>query len=110
MPLPAKKDEYSSLDINYKDLDSDSDTTLGSTDLHGKRTKRRRRQCHQSESTLTWFRWGSLVALQSVILVLIVLKMGRKEGWTTTDTETGGDVNGLYVPSTYNSNPSFQQS
>jgi hypothetical protein len=101
MPLSKKDDEYSSLTLDYADLDDDSDTTLGSADIHGKRTKRRKRLCKQPQSALTWFRWGSLLVLQSVMLVVMVLniKMNRKEGWTKADTETGGDINGLYIPS-----------
>jgi hypothetical protein len=109
MPLPIKEDGYSWLTVNYKDIDSDSDTTLGSADLHGKRTKRRKRQCHQTQSALTWFRWASVVTLQSIILILIVLKMSHKEDWRKSDTETGGDVNGLYIPSAYNSNPKLSR-
>jgi hypothetical protein len=101
MPLPKKNDEYSTLTLNYTNLDEDSDTTLGSADLHEKRSKRRKRICQPSRSTLTWFRWGSLLVMQSTILVLLVLntRTTSKEGWTKADTETGGDVNGLYVPS-----------
>jgi hypothetical protein len=102
MTLPTKEQKYSPLKVAYADLEDDSDTTLGSTEFLGKRTKRRKRHCQNScvQYALTWFRWGSVVVLQSIILVLLLqnIKSNRKPGWTETDTETGGDVNGLYVP------------
>jgi hypothetical protein len=103
MSLPTKEQKYTPLNKGaYADLEDDSDTTLGSTDSFGKRTKRRRSRCRNScvQHALTWFRWGAVVVLQSIILVLLLqnVKSDRKTGWTETDTETGGDVNGLYIP------------
>jgi hypothetical protein len=103
MALPTKEHGYSSLRINYADLDDDSDTTLGSAESHGKRSKRQRKRFLCSKSAATWFRWGSIFGLQSVVLVLLVLNLKtiRKEKWKKADTETGGDINGLYIPSTH---------
>ncbi|PQE08911.1 Thioesterase domain-containing protein [Rutstroemia sp. NJR-2017a WRK4] len=101
-------------DIEDIDLENDSDTTLGSNRFPStspKPTSRRRSQ-HTSPKTtrieclLVWVRWGSVIILQSLILFFL-LKGKKKEGndggdsWSLADTETGGDINGLYVPQSH---------
>ncbi|KAM3073439.1 hypothetical protein ACMFMF_006645 [Clarireedia jacksonii] len=98
-------------DIEDIDLENDSDTTLGSNRFPSTSPKpaSRRRSTHISPRTarieclLVWVRWGSVIILQS--LILFFLLKGRKtdmnegdEDWVPADTETGGDINGLYVP------------
>jgi hypothetical protein len=45
---------------------------------------------------LEWMRWGVVIMLQGVIVVLLVWHRG--DGWSPETTETGGDINGIYVP------------
>ena len=103
MSLPAQEQRYTPLKPEYADIEDDSDTTLGSTESLGKRAKRRKRQCRRSnvQYALTWFRWGSVVVLQSIAIILLLnnTKTSRGSAWAEEDTETGGDINGLYIPS-----------
>lgn len=105
MASPVKQQKYSSIQLADADIEDDSDTTLGSIDFLEKRTKRRRRHCRRPElqSVFTWFRWTSVVVLQTVIIVLLLRNTDRAspkpKGWSQADTETGGDINGLYIPS-----------
>lgn len=105
MALPLAEQKYSSIRLADADLENDSDTTLGSTGFLEKGTKRRRRFSKNpaTQSLFTWVRWSIVILLQSVILFLLVRSSqptNRKTpGWSQADTETGGDINGLYVPS-----------
>jgi len=111
MALPIADQKYSSIRLADADLEDDSDTTLGSIHFTERRTKRRRRQCRKPElqSVFTWLRWTIVVLLQSAIIFLLVRNnqtTDRKTtGWSQADTETGGDINGLYVPSMDNLHP-----
>lgn len=105
MALPIKEQRYSSIQLADADLEDDSDTTLGSIGFSANRTKRRRRVCQKpgTQALFIWFRWLSVIVLQSIIIFLLVRKNQtpnhRTSGWSQTDTETGGDINGLYIPS-----------
>ncbi|RDL40111.1 Uncharacterized protein BP5553_00090 [Venustampulla echinocandica] len=86
------------------DLENDSDTTLASTGfLEKQNTSRRPLARYEArsrlQSVLTWFRWGVIVFLQGVIVMLLLPSSGILDsGWNEAKTETGGDVNGLYIP------------
>ena len=103
MGSPAKEQKYSSLKAKSTDSEDDSDTTLASMEFLGKRNKRQRRYLQRTIVPLasTCFLWGSIIILQIIILAMLVrnTKSNHGSGWTATNTETGGDVNGLYVPS-----------
>lgn len=45
---------------------------------------------------LEWMRWGVVVALQGLIVGLLLWR--RAHAWTPKDVETGGDINGIYIP------------
>ncbi|KAM3085753.1 hypothetical protein ACMFMG_002817 [Clarireedia jacksonii] len=45
---------------------------------------------------LEWMRWSVVIMLQGAIVGLLVWR--RANGWRPEDTETGGDINGLYIP------------
>lgn len=102
-PKAQIESRYSSLDGSEDvDLENDSDTTLA-TDRFlpkgGFGQSSRPSRSSRLQTTLTWLRWGTVVALQAVIIVLLVWKPeGENAGWAKDDTETGGDINGLYVP------------
>jgi len=106
MSLSSQKKESRYGDVHDLDLENDSDSTLASTGfLQKKGEKRPSRQGRspKSQNILVWFRWISILVVQSVI-VLLLLRIETREPvvssgkWKTTDTETGGDINGLYVP------------
>ena|ERR1700742_2907715 len=113
MALPSREQKYSPIKAEHADIEDqeDSDTTLTSAEFLGKRSKRRRRHFQKSiiPFALTWFRWGSIIILQIVILILMLrnttnntntnTSSSQSKEWKAEDTETGGDVNGLYVPS-----------
>jgi hypothetical protein len=105
MASPIKEQKYSSIRIEDADLENDSDTTLGSEGFLEKRAKRQRHRCRKpgSQSALTWFRWTIVVMLQSVVIFLLLRDAKKPDlestGWSQADTETGGDINGLYIPS-----------
>jgi hypothetical protein len=106
MALPKKETKYSTLkDMEDLDLENDSDTTLASEGFLGKNgTKRPSRYSRNTkvQTILTWGRWALIVALQSIMIFLLLRNPQTKEkGWTQADTETGGDINGLYVPCEY---------
>jgi len=91
------------------DLENDSDNTLASESFLGKQQNFKRSTRHtrtsKLETALTWFRWGSIVAIQGIILLLLFWREregGMSAGWSVDTTETGGDVNGVYVPSKFN--------
>lgn len=105
MASPIKEQKYSSIRIEDADLENDSDTTLGSEGFLEKRAKRQRRRCRKPslQSALTWFRWTLVIMLQSVIIFLLLRDTKEPDvkstAWSQADTETGGDINGLYIPS-----------
>ena len=114
MSLPPHKKEsrYESLEsVGDIDLENDSDTTLASTGFLQKKGEKSHRSRHgrspKGQNILVWARWGTVLALQSVIIFLLLRtrEMGggkeTSEGWKQIDTETGGDINGLYVPSEF---------
>jgi hypothetical protein len=105
MALQKTEQRYSSLEgIEELDLENDSDTTLASSGFLGKTIKRTNRNRNSKiQTALTWFRWGFVVMLQIVILVLLLKKteVNLQVGWTQAETETGGDINGLYIPCEY---------
>ena len=104
MASPKKESKYASLqDIEDLDLENDSDTTLASEGFLGTNgTKRPSRYARNTkvQTILTWCRWGLIVTLQSAMIFLLLRTRTTTEskGWTQADTETGGDINGLYEP------------
>jgi hypothetical protein len=124
-----KPSKYSTLedvdDIDDIDLENDSDTTLASDGFLGKNNMKRIQKSVKSsrlQLILTWFRWSVLVLLQGFIIILLLptsgtlsdtwsslkgdLKGGLKGGFDPARTETGGDINGLYIPSKSQAPPS----
>jgi hypothetical protein len=117
-PLLSDDTRYDSLDLDV-DLENDdhSETTLASDGFLGKYNSSRmdRIDRHENNSRLrtifTWSRWGIVVFLQGIIIMLLLptsgvlsegwsLKgLGSASGWDQSKTETGGDINGLYIPS-----------
>jgi len=129
MAPTMKPNRYSTLedadDIDDIDLENDSDTTLASDGFLGKNNIKRIQKSVKSsrlQLVLTWFRWSALVLLQGFIIILLLptsrtlsdtwsslnggLKGGLKGGFDPARTETGGDINGLYIPSKSQSLPS----
>jgi hypothetical protein len=106
MSLPIHEKKYLPLNTQVEDLEDDSDTTLTSPGQKSSHLKRRRKLPEQSNNkisiTLTWLRWGFVVILQSIILILLLQNNQTTTSflskWSTDDTETGGDINGLYIP------------
>jgi hypothetical protein len=122
---PSKKpNKYSTLedvdDIDDIDLENDSDTTLASDGFLGKNNIKQIQQSAKSSKlqlVLTWFRWSVLVLLQGFTIILLLTPSGTlsdtwssltggltgvlNHGWDASKTETGGDVNGLYIPSKF---------
>ena len=99
-----EKDSYLSLGAEEDlDLENDSDTTLASSGFLGKESTRRAKKSGKTsrlQSILTWGRWIIVIILQSTMILLLVDRSQTSEkGWTQTKTETGGDINGLYIPS-----------
>jgi hypothetical protein len=116
MKMAAKESRYTSLDDDVEDIDleNDSDTTLASDGFLGKNNAKRINKHAKSsrlETILTWSRWGTIVFLQGLILVLLLPTSGvlsdgwsmGGSGWSQSKTETGGDINGLYIPSEWKS-------
>jgi hypothetical protein len=120
-----KPNKYSTLDdvddIDDIDLENDSDTTLASDGFLGKNNIKRIQKSVKSSRLqlgLTWFRWSVLVLLQGFIIILLLptsgtlsdtwssLAGGLKGGFDPARTETGGDINGLYIPSKSHALPS----
>ncbi|KAN0122943.1 protein of unknown function (DUF3328) domain containing protein [Hyaloscypha variabilis] len=112
--MAAKESRYTSIDDDVEDVDleNDSDTTLASDGFLGKNNTRRASKHAKSsriQTILTWFRWGTIILLQGLILVLLLPTSGvlsdgwsmSGTGWSTSKTETGGDINGLYVPTSH---------
>lgn len=97
-------------DLHEHDAANDSDTTLASSSFL-KSSKSRspspksRREKHaefskRKEGWFTWIRWGVVIFLQMVIIVLLLPSSGLMNSgkWDEKMTETGGDINGLYIP------------
>jgi hypothetical protein len=108
--MAANESRYTSLDdVEDVDLENDSDTTLASDGFLRKNNSKRISKYGKSprlEAILTWARWGTIVLLQGLILVLLLPTSGvlidgwsMVGGWSQSETETGGDINGLYIPS-----------
>jgi hypothetical protein len=110
--MAAKQSRYTSLedDIEDIDLENDSDTTLASDGFLSKNNTRRISKPTKNsrlENILTWSRWSIIVLLQGLIIVLLLPTSGvlsdgwsmGGSGWSHSKTETGGDINGLYIPS-----------
>jgi len=108
IPLSQEKSRYTALDAHDSlDLeDNDSDATLASTGFLPKRSRRDvslSAEISNMQTVLVWFRWGTVIALQTVILFFLLWKgteapVRDESNWTPAMTETGGDVNGLYIP------------
>jgi len=109
MDLSKKESRYSMLDkrdalddLDDLDLENDSDTTLASSGFLAKKSERLSRYEKSSKlsAALTWMRWSVVVVLQGIILFLLMPSDGLLDmGWNAKKTETGGDINGLYIPS-----------
>ncbi|KAI9668156.1 MAG: hypothetical protein M1821_000976 [Bathelium mastoideum] len=57
--------------------------------------RRRRVVGQRHNSLLNWLQWGVIVALQAIIITLLCVRP-KAEMRNLLDTETGGDINGLY--------------
>jgi hypothetical protein len=102
MASHIKEQKYTPLKTESVDVEDDSDSTLTSTDGTRKRIRQRRRfQQSNIQHALTWFRWAIIIILQTVIIALLWqnVEAKPKSGWSRNETETGGDINGLYIPS-----------
>jgi hypothetical protein len=109
MDLSTKESRYETLnkrdaldDLDDLDLENDSDTTLASSGFLAKKSERLSRYEKSSKlsTALTWVRWSVVVILQGIILFLLMPSDGLLDmGWNAKKTETGGDINGLYIPS-----------
>jgi len=115
-PLISEDTRYDSLDLDIDlENDNDSDTTLASDRFLEKYDPSRtdRSESSRLRSILTWSRWGVVVFLQGIIIMLLlptsgVLSeewsfkgLGPAAGWDQSKTETGGDINGLYIPTSH---------
>lgn len=102
MATTKKETRYSTLSpVEELDLENDSDSTLASSGFLGKGASQNRRRPSKSSNAqrvLVWLRWGSIVILQGIIVLLLLWRRSEDEAWSQVDTETGGDINGLYVP------------
>lgn len=125
LDIDLENDELDHLD--HMDNDNDSETTLASDGFLRKNSAKRISR-HENSSKLstilTWSRWGIVIFLQGIIIMLLLptsgvlteegwnlssLTGGSKSGglsggisgWDTSKTETGGDVNGLYIPTSH---------
>jgi len=108
MDLSKKESRYSTIDerdeLDDLDLENDSDTTLASTGFLVKKSERLSRYEKSSKlsTALNWARWGTVVFLQAIILFLLIPSGGVLDmGWSTVKTETGGDISGLYIPTSH---------
>lgn len=109
MSSMEKQARYSSLgghELEEQDLGHESDTTACSEGFLGKKGnvgangEKRMSRTKRAQMALTWVRWGTIVGLQLVIVMLLFWKlpsssdeMGSGEFGTV---ETGGDINGLF--------------
>ena len=87
------------------DLENDSDATLASTGFLKKNgeSKKQTRARSARSNMLVWLRWCTIVVLQGIIVLQLFRNGGemKSSNWTQSETETGGDVNGLYIPSEF---------
>ena len=105
--------EEEDIEENASDISKDSATTLCE-----KSSRRRKHSYGASWSSthsglqrnspslpvfLTWLRWGVIVGLQSIIILLVLVRQHTGKAGGETDAvlkgkvvETGGDINGLY--------------
>ncbi len=95
------------------DRDDRSESTLASEGLLSKALPFSHQDYSSpTSSKLTWIRWGLSILLQVIIIGLLLRRDQNHsssmfwvstpedgETWTEAKTETGGDVNGLYIPS-----------
>jgi hypothetical protein len=104
MSLPTHVRKYLPLKNEVECSEDDSDTTLTSqgTPIGHHKKKRRTTTRSQLSTVLIWIRWSSVFILQIVIIVLLLrsnsTQIEKEDGWSTDQTETGGDINGLYIP------------
>ena len=102
MSTIKKETRYLSLSpVEELDLENDSDSTLASSGFLGKngsQTRRRPSKASNAQRALIWLRWGSIFILLSMNVLLQLWKRSDDGLWSQMDTETGGDINGLYVP------------
>lgn len=103
MSAQKKESRYESLKgVEDLDLENDSDTTLASEGFLGKNSAKRPNRHSRNwkvQTALTWSRWGFIVVLQTIMILLLLRSSPTAEkSWTQADTETGGDINGLYIP------------
>lgn len=104
----------SGADIEDIDLENDSDATLGESQ-HEKfpsNTTLSSQLCERHISSalasklniiIPWIRWGTVVLLQTLIIYLLSSHekshiTNNEKSWNSNNTETGGDINGLYIP------------
>ena len=103
MSNSEKQSKHSSIDFDELDLEHDSDTTLASHGFLEPRISKKLRtsRAKNIQHALTWLRWGFVVILQCIIILVIIFKSDHHddERWDQSKTETGGDINGLYIPS-----------
>ncbi|KAL9097845.1 MAG: hypothetical protein Q9165_000171 [Trypethelium subeluteriae] len=90
----------------YEDFDDESDT-LATDSIHSmekiplrdhdpeENFHHRRVASQRHNALLNWLRWGIIVALQGIIITLLCVRP-KAEMRDLLDTETGGDINGLY--------------
>ncbi|KAI9693996.1 MAG: hypothetical protein M1822_003267 [Bathelium mastoideum] len=90
----------------YDDSDDESDT-LATGSIHSMEKislrdhdqegnfRRSRVVGQRHNSLLNWLQWGVIVALQAIIITLLCVRP-KAEMRNLLDTETGGDINGLY--------------
>ncbi|CAG8960095.1 hypothetical protein HYFRA_00010573 [Hymenoscyphus fraxineus] len=113
--MAAKKPQASDyvtlrLDTDLEDRGNDSDTTLGSSTVlksdsarspsPKSRLQKRLEAAYRKQNLFTWLRWGLVVFLQCIIIILLLPGSGLMGStkWDESMTETGGDINGLYIP------------
>lgn len=111
-----------SIDLDLEDHDNESETTLASDSFLAKQDPLNKHYSTRSQQVskaqrlsnlLTWIRWSVVVLLQGVIIMLLLPASGvlgdgwslkgssGNGGWEMSMTETGGDVNGIYIPSKF---------
>jgi hypothetical protein len=109
MVWSSKQDIYSQLRRDDSDIENHSDTTLDAVELFEDETKQPNKHTRndRTQLQLNWIAWVSVIVLQVAILVLLKQngKQTCKPSWTAANTETGGDINGLYIPSMSNFGP-----
>jgi hypothetical protein len=97
-----KENKYDPVEDLDLDLENDSETTLASPRFLKAPPKRLSTKPRSTsiQTVLTWSRWSFIVILQTIMIFLLLgSSSGGKKKWTEDMTETGGDVNGLYIPS-----------